>query len=125
MDQPAHVSEFAPKRIRQDRQQEQPHERADPAPSAVELAEQRATQLVQGIGAEAIDKLRQLRDQIDDFIRALQMREQAIVQDIVEQTQFAANAIAVKVVVGEQVEKLIENIKPRPKPTITQHTPQR
>lgn len=92
----------------------------DPAPDPVDLATDRAHQLVDNIASHALNELRQARDHLDDLMRGIKARQDAVESSIVELAQFAADAIAAKVVISDGIVRLSERIRPKVAPTITQ-----
>lgn len=92
----------------------------DPAPDPVELAADRAHQLVGNISTHALDQLRDARDHLDDLMRGIKAREEELRTSIEGLAQFAADAIAAKVVIADGIRSLTERIRPKQAPTITQ-----
>lgn len=80
--------------------------RPDPAPSAGDIAEERALQLVANITTAAQGELRGLRDQLDDLIREMGERRAAITDAIRAHAEFAEASIQHKIIIGESIGKL-------------------
>lgn len=94
---------------------EHPHPRAsgldqskslDPAPSAVEIAHDRSTQLMNNLTSQALDQLRQFRDDTDALMVALTKRHDAIVSAIDEHASRVSEVIECKKVMAEHTDKL-------------------
>jgi hypothetical protein len=83
-----------------------PDGRADPAPSAPAIAEERAQQLVANISSQMLGELRSLRDQIDDLMRDTNERRDLIREAIRAHAEFAETAIQHKIIIAESVGKL-------------------
>ncbi len=92
----------------------------DPAPDPVELASNRASELANNISSSALDQLRQARDDIDNLMRSIKARQEAVASDIVALAQFATDAIQAKLVISDGIQRLSERIRPKAAPTITQ-----
>lgn len=86
-------------------------EKSDPAPTPIELIAERAERVADDISNKAISELRELRDQIDDTIRALQARTTNIAQGIQELAGLAGEAMAVKQICVEAFVKVTNDIK--------------
>lgn len=78
----------------------------DPAPSAGDIAEERALQLVANITSQAQGELRGLRDQLDDLIREMGERRAMITDSIRAHAEFAEASIQHKIIIGESIAKL-------------------
>jgi NADH dehydrogenase FAD-containing subunit len=81
---------------------------SDPAPSAAEIAEERAHQLVSNISSQMLGELRSLREQIDGLMRDMNERRDLIRDAIRSHAEFAETAIQHKVIIAESVAKLRE-----------------
>lgn len=92
----------------------------DPGVDPVELANERAQQLLGNISSHALQQLAEARDHLDDLMRGIRARQQTIESNIAELAQFAADAVAAKVVISDGIQQLTARLKPRPAPTITQ-----
>jgi ABC-type transporter Mla subunit MlaD len=84
--------------------------RPDPAIPAAEIARTRAQQLVGNISGASIERLSQMRDQLDDLMRAVRARDEKITDIIAEHAAFADQSIKVVAVVGETLSKLVSEM---------------
>ena len=84
----------------------------DPAPHPVDLAHQRSTQLMDNLTSQALDQLRQFRDDTDALMVALTKRHDAIVGAIDEHAARVASVIESKVIMAEQTSKLKDMFSP-------------
>lgn len=87
-------------------------EKLDPAPSPVDLAHQRSAQLMDNLTSQALDQLRQFRDDTDALMVALTKRHDAIVGAIDEHASRVASVIAAKEIMAEQTQKMKEMFAP-------------
>jgi len=81
-------------------------QRPDPAPSAPEIAEERAQQLLANISSQMLGELRALREQIDGLMRDMIDRRDLISEAIRSHTHFAETAIQHKIIISESVARL-------------------
>ena len=79
---------------------------SDPAPSAPEIAEERAQQLITNISSQMLNELRSLREQIDGLMRDTNERRDMIREAIRAHAEFAETAIQHKLIIGDYVTKL-------------------
>ena len=86
--------------------------RLDPAPHPVDLAHQRSAQLMDALTTQALDQLRQFRDDTDALMVALTKRHDAIVSAIDEHASRVAAVIESKQIMAEQAVKLKEMFAP-------------
>lgn len=86
--------------------------RLDPAPSAVEIAHDRSTQLMNNLTTQALDQLRQFRDDTDALMVALTKRHDAIVSAIDEHASRVGQVIMAKEIMAEQTQKMKEMFAP-------------
>lgn len=87
-------------------------ERLDPAPSPVDLAHQRSAQLMDNLTSQALDQLRQFRDDTDALMVALTKRHDAIVSAIDEHASRVGQVIEAKAIMAEQTQKMKEMFAP-------------
>lgn len=87
-------------------------ERLDPAPHPVDLAHERSAQLMQALTSQALDQLRQFRDDTDALMVALTKRHDAIVSAIDEHASRVASVIEAKQIMAEQTQKMKEMFAP-------------
>lgn len=84
----------------------------DPAPTAVEIAHDRSTQLMNNLTTQALDQLRQFRDDTDALMVALTKRHDAIVSAIDEHASRVGQVIMAKEIMAEQTQKMKEMFAP-------------
>lgn len=87
-------------------------ERLDPAPSAVEMAHERSAQLMNNLTSQALDQLRQFRDDTDALMVALTKRHDAIVSAIDEHASRVGQVIEAKAIMAEQTQRMKEMFAP-------------
>ena len=100
-------------------------EPGDPAPTSTILPMERAHAIVRNIAATTLDELRQLRDKIDDLIRATQAAEDEVSAKFAAFAERAEQTIECKRVIADSVDRLCENyeVTRRLGPTLT-HKPE-
>ncbi len=81
-------------------------DKADPAPSAPAIAEERAQQLVTNISSQMLSELRTLREQLDDLMRDVNERRDMLREAIRAHAEYAETAIQHKIIIAESVAKL-------------------
>lgn len=93
-------------------------------PQAPASAEQRdgnrTKQFVSEISTHAKLQLGEMRDQIDDVVRAISEREARLIADIEEHIKFSTVAIKAKLIIAESLADVQKCFEPMPRPTITQ-----
>lgn len=87
-------------------------ERLDPAPTAVEIAHERSAQLMTNLTSQALDQLRQFRDDTDGLMIALTKRHDMIVSLVDRHASDVACVIAAKEIMAEQTQKMKEMFAP-------------
>jgi hypothetical protein len=87
-------------------------ENLDPAPHPVDVAHQRSAQLMDNLTSQALDQLRQFRDDTDALMVALNKRHDAIVSAIDEHASRVASVIEAKKIMAEQTQKMKEMFAP-------------
>lgn len=87
-------------------------EHLDPAPTAVEMAHERSAQLMNNLTTQALDQLRQFRDDTDALMVALTKRHDAIVSAIDEHASRVGQVILAKEIMAEQTQKMKEMFAP-------------
>lgn len=117
------VSEFAPANRRPTSravpiQQSEAHD--DPGLDPVEQARRRTHDLVNSMSDAARGQLTEMRDRVDDLMRAIDARNSALEDKINDHAQFAAATIQCKVIIGEALENLRGWTAPMPGKTLTQ-----
>lgn len=93
----------------------------DPAPKPVLLVSERAERFVADISNATLDELRQLRDQIDEAMRAIQKRRDGCLDTIMAFAEDTNAAVEMKNVVSDAMVRLQDRLKDGEKvpPTIT------
>lgn len=87
-------------------------ESLDPAPHPVDLAHARIEQFVQNLTGQALDELRQFRDDTDALMVALTKRNDAIVAAAADHAANVAAVIESKKIMAEQTQKMKEMFAP-------------
>lgn len=94
----------------------------DPAPSAEDVAQERLSALLANVTTTTLDQLRELRDEIDNLMNAIKMRDELINNAFKEHVAYASNAIKMKDIVKESISSIKHDfhngIDPSPK-TVT------
>jgi hypothetical protein len=84
----------------------------DPAPDPVTIAADRTSHLVGNMTSQALDELRQQRDETDALMEAIRKNDKLLQTAIVEHAGRVTAVIASKVVIAEQLGKLRELFAP-------------
>lgn len=91
----------------------------DPAPDPVAIAQERTAQLVGNMTSQALDELRQQRDETDALMVAITANDRLLQAAINEHAARVASVIASKVIIAEQLGHLRELFAPMT-PVLTQ-----
>jgi hypothetical protein len=85
---------------------------SDPAPDPVAIAEERTTQFVGNMTSQALNELRQQRDETDALMEAMKKNDKLLQAAINEHAERVASVIASKVIIAEQLGHLRELFAP-------------
>jgi predicted nucleic acid-binding Zn-ribbon protein len=89
----------------------EPKQSFDPAPSPEAVAQERMSNLLASVTTTTLDQLRDLRDEIDSLMRAIQARNDSIADAFRQHVAYAANAIRCKEVIKESIGKIAHDFK--------------
>lgn len=87
---------------------------SDPAPSAVDISHERVRRLSEDMAVQSLTELRELREQIDDVMRAITARRDDIAERIQRQADLSTNVAALKSIIVENLTKLKLQIAEEP-----------
>lgn len=85
---------------------------SDPAPDPVAIAEERTAQHVGNMTSQALNELRQQRDETDALMEAMKKNDKLLQAAINEHAQRVSSVIASKVIIAEQLGHLRELFAP-------------
>lgn len=83
--------------------------RQDPAPSPEDIANERMSSLLASVTNKTLEELTQLRNKIDDLMRAIQSRNKIIEEAFAEHVGFATHTIKCKMIIEETLGKINQN----------------
>ena len=83
----------------------------DPAPTVEGVAQERMDALLNSVTTTTLDQLRDLRDEIDSLMRAIQVRNDSISDAFKQHVDYAAAAIRAKAVIKESIGKIAHDFR--------------
>lgn len=86
----------------------------DPGIDSVTFAHNNMKDLVSKISGKTLEELTLLRDEIDNLMIAIRNRNERIVNDIVQYTEFCVGAIKTKEIVSDSVRAIRDDFNGKP-----------
>lgn len=94
--------------------------KGDPIPSKEERKGDQTKQYVRGISSVAKTQLGDMRDKLDDVVRAIETKEAELIAAVEEHIAATATAIQTGKIISDAMVQVQKCFAPMPKPTITQ-----
>lgn len=88
----------------------------DPGINATDLAYDRMRQLVSNVSSETLKELTAFRDQIDNLMIAIRRRDEQLINDITNHTDFCSKAITAKKIIADAIQSIHADFN---KPVVT------
>lgn len=82
------------------------YDKGDPAPTPQDVANEKLNTLLSSITTHTLDQLREMRDEIDNLMRAVQSRHDHIGSAFSEYVAYASSSISAKEIIAEQIKRM-------------------